>query len=34
VPTINGQPVIHPTKLSPGDVISVAGIELEFIYRE
>lgn len=34
VPTINGQPVIHPTKLSPGDVIAVAGIELEFIYRE
>ena len=34
VPTINGQPVIHPTKLSPGDVIAVAGIELQFIYRE
>ncbi|HEV2617103.1 MAG TPA: FHA domain-containing protein [Candidatus Acidoferrales bacterium] len=34
IPTINGQPVIHPTKLSPGDVIAVAGVELEFIYRE
>jgi len=34
VPTINDQPVIHPTKLSPGDVIAVAGIELEFMYRE
>lgn len=34
VPTINGQPVIHPTKLSAGDVIAVAGIELKFIYRE
>ncbi|HVB08302.1 MAG TPA: FHA domain-containing protein [Candidatus Acidoferrales bacterium] len=34
VPTVNGQPVIHPTKLSAGDVIAVAGIELEFIYRE
>lgn len=34
VPTINGQPVIHPTKLSPGDVIGVAGVELEFLYRE
>jgi len=34
VPTVNGQPVIHPIKLSAGDVIAVAGIELEFIYRE
>lgn len=34
VPAVNGQPVLHPTKLESGDVISVAGIELEFIYRD
>ncbi len=34
VPTINGQPVIHPTVLSSGDVIEVAGIQLEFVYRD
>jgi pSer/pThr/pTyr-binding forkhead associated (FHA) protein len=34
VPTVNGQPVIHPTKLSPGDIIEVAGIQLEFLYRD
>lgn len=34
VPTVNGQPVIHPTKLSSGDIIEVAGIQLEFIYRD
>ena len=34
VPTVNGQPVIHTAQLSPGDVIAVAGIELEFICRE
>jgi pSer/pThr/pTyr-binding forkhead associated (FHA) protein len=34
VPTVNGQPVIHPTKLSPGDMIEVAGIQLEFLYRD
>jgi pSer/pThr/pTyr-binding forkhead associated (FHA) protein len=34
VPTINGQPVIHPTKLSSGDLIEVAGIQLEFVYRD
>lgn len=34
VPIVNGQPVIHPTKLSPGDVIEVAGIQLEFLYRD
>lgn len=34
VPTINGQPVVHPTKLSAGDIIEVAGIQLEFLYRD
>jgi len=34
VPSVNGQPVAHATKLSPGDVIEVAGVELEFVYRD
>lgn len=34
VPSINGQPIAHPMKLSSGDVIAVAGIELEFLYRD
>ncbi len=34
IPTINGQPIDRPTKLSPGDVIAVAGVELEFVYRD
>ncbi|HXQ24777.1 MAG TPA: FHA domain-containing protein [Candidatus Acidoferrales bacterium] len=34
VPTVNGVPIVHPTKLSSGDVIEVAGIELEFVYRD
>jgi len=34
VPNVNGQPIAHPTKLSSGDIIDVAGIELEFVYRD
>lgn len=34
VPSVNGQPIGHPMKLSSGDVITVAGIELEFLYRD
>ena len=34
VPSVNGQPITQPTKLSSGDIIDVAGIELEFIYRD
>lgn len=34
VPTVNGQPVIHPKKLCAGDIIEVAGIQLEFLYRD
>jgi len=34
VPCVNGQVIAHPTKLSSGDVITVAGVELEFVYRD
>ena len=34
VPSVNGQPITRPTKLASGDVIEVAGIELEFVYRD
>lgn len=34
VPTVNGHPIDRPTRLSPGDVIAVAGVELEFVYRD
>lgn len=34
VPTVNGHAIDRPTKLSPGDVIEVAGVELEFVYRD
>lgn len=33
-PSVNGTAVTQPTKLSAGDVIEVAGIELEFTYRD
>jgi len=34
VPSVNGEPISQPTKLSSGDVIDVAGIQLEFTYRD
>jgi pSer/pThr/pTyr-binding forkhead associated (FHA) protein len=34
IPNVNGQPILRPTILSPGDIIVVAGIELEFLYRD
>jgi hypothetical protein len=34
VPCVNGCPSARPTKLLPGDVIEVAGIQLEFAYRD
>jgi hypothetical protein len=34
VPSVNGQAIGHPTKLSSGDLIQVAGIELEFVFRD
>jgi len=33
-PIVNGAEVVHPTKLSSGDIIEVAGIRLEFVYRD
>lgn len=33
-PSVNGNPISHPTKLSSGDVIVVAGIEMEFVLRD
>jgi len=34
VPCVNGNPITQPTQLFPGDVIEVAGIQLEFVYRD
>lgn len=34
VPSVNGVAIAHPAKLSSGDVIAVAGIELEFVLRD
>jgi hypothetical protein len=34
VPSVNGNPIVQPTKLSSGDLIEVAGIQLEFVYRD
>jgi pSer/pThr/pTyr-binding forkhead associated (FHA) protein len=33
-PSVNGNPIAHPVKLSSGDVIVVAGIEMEFVLRD
>ena len=34
IPSVNGQPIVKPVKLSSGDVIVVSGVELEFVYRD
>jgi hypothetical protein len=34
VPSVNGYRIAHPTQLAPGDIIEIAGIELEFVYRD
>jgi pSer/pThr/pTyr-binding forkhead associated (FHA) protein len=34
IPSVNGQPILQPTILSSGDIIAVAGVELEFVYRD
>jgi len=34
LPSVNGQPIAGPTKLESGDMIDVAGVELEFVYRD
>jgi hypothetical protein len=33
-PRVNGKPVSQPTQLTSGDVIEVAGLKLEFIFRD
>ncbi len=34
VPTVNGQPISGPTRLSDGDLIEVAGVRLSFLFRD
>jgi len=34
IPTVNGQAIERPVKLADGDVIEVAGVRLEFEYRD
>jgi hypothetical protein len=34
IPSLNGEPITHPAKLTSGDIIEVAGIRLEFVYRD
>ncbi|MGC2420325.1 MAG: FHA domain-containing protein [Candidatus Acidiferrales bacterium] len=34
IPSVNGQPIARPVKLSSGDMIEIAGVELEFLYRD
>jgi len=34
VPSVNGTAIAQPCKLSSGDVVEVAGIVLEFVYRD
>jgi FHA domain len=34
VPSVNGKPIGQPTLLSSGDTIEVAGIRMEFVYRD
>jgi pSer/pThr/pTyr-binding forkhead associated (FHA) protein len=33
-PTVNGHPVAHPTKLNEGDLIEVAGVKMNFIFKD
>ncbi len=34
IPSVNGRPIPRPIRLSSGDTIEVAGVELEFVYRD
>ena len=34
IPKVNGEPIERPQKLSEGDIIEVAGLKLEFQYRD
>jgi pSer/pThr/pTyr-binding forkhead associated (FHA) protein len=33
-PTVNGQPISGPTKLNDGDLIEVAGVKLNFVFKD
>jgi pSer/pThr/pTyr-binding forkhead associated (FHA) protein len=33
-PSVNGQAVSHPTKLNEGDMIDVAGVRMNFVYKD
>jgi len=33
-PSVNGQPVTRPTKLSSGDIIEIGGLQFEFVFRD
>ena len=33
-PSVNGLPITYPTVLTSGDMIAVAGTEIEFLYRD
>jgi pSer/pThr/pTyr-binding forkhead associated (FHA) protein len=34
IPKVNGKAIAHPTRLNDGDLIEVAGVQLEFVYRD
>ncbi len=34
VPNVNGQPIAAPTRLNEGDVIEVAGVKLNFVFKD
>jgi len=34
VPTVNGQPIHGPTKLNEGDLIVVAGVKMNFVFKD
>jgi FHA domain len=34
VPSVNRKPIARPVKLSAGDVVEVAGVRLEFLFRD
>lgn len=34
VPTVNGQPIHGPTKLTEGDMIEVAGVKMNFVFKD
>ena len=34
VPTVNGQPIHGPTKLNEGDLIEIAGVKMNFVFKD